>query len=280
MEWFFFTRTQRGEDDTAVYEVGTLLGLKALKAPLGICVSTRPLLDRTIRICDDVTRRCGISSRSWPPRTCGLLCHAHFHRHCFSRGFPTPRSAAALKRRGEAGPAERDIYASYIHEAFLTALEPHAERIVFQFSIAAEPMPTRWPASCRSGPSPTWPTPRPAIPRSDSFAFWPAGTPTSRLHALPRVAQLRPGRLLVAQLLSRHDAAGHGRAARHAAGEQADRFFSDAYSAEWTYAKATIVRSPLAQVLAQKVRQGQYTFDKRRPSPGPSCSTPRNNCRA
>ena len=49
--------------------------------------------------------------------------------------------AAALARRDAAGPAERDIYASYIHEAFLTALEPHADRIVFQFSFAAEPLP-------------------------------------------------------------------------------------------------------------------------------------------
>jgi hypothetical protein len=39
---------------------------------------------------------------------------------------------AAIRRRGQAGPAERDIYASYINEAFLTALEKHAEQIVFQ----------------------------------------------------------------------------------------------------------------------------------------------------
>ena len=39
-------------------------------------------------------------------------------------------------------------------------------------------------------------------------------------------------------------------------------FFSDAYSAEWTYAKATMVRNQLAQVLARKIRQGQYTLDE------------------
>jgi hypothetical protein len=39
-------------------------------------------------------------------------------------------------------------------------------------------------------------------------------------------------------------------------------FFSDAYSIEWTYAKAKIVRNQMAQVLAQKVRQGQYTRDE------------------
>ena len=39
-------------------------------------------------------------------------------------------------------------------------------------------------------------------------------------------------------------------------------FFSDAYSIEWTYAKATIVRNQLAQVSTQKVLQGQYTVDE------------------
>src|SRR5262249_34835654 len=48
---------------------------------------------------------------------------------------------AALSRRDQAGPAERDIYASYINEAFLTALERQANRIVFQFSLGAEPLP-------------------------------------------------------------------------------------------------------------------------------------------
>ena len=42
---------------------------------------------------------------------------------------------AALARRAQAGPAERDVYASYINEAFLTELEtarrPH--RLPVQF---------------------------------------------------------------------------------------------------------------------------------------------------
>src|SRR5262249_44826108 len=49
--------------------------------------------------------------------------------------------ADALKNRQQAGPVERDIYASYIHEAFLNQLEQHAESIVFQFSFGAEPLP-------------------------------------------------------------------------------------------------------------------------------------------
>ena len=39
-------------------------------------------------------------------------------------------------------------------------------------------------------------------------------------------------------------------------------FFSDAYCVEWTYAKAALVRKQLAEVLSQKIEQGQYTFDE------------------
>ena len=39
-------------------------------------------------------------------------------------------------------------------------------------------------------------------------------------------------------------------------------FFSDAYCADWQYAKAILVRKQLAYVLASRVEQGQYTMDE------------------
>ena len=36
-------------------------------------------------------------------------------------------------------------------------------------------------------------------------------------------------------------------------------FFSDAYCADWAYAKSVIVKKQLAEVLAGKIGQGQYT---------------------
>ena len=39
-------------------------------------------------------------------------------------------------------------------------------------------------------------------------------------------------------------------------------FFSDAYVVEWAYAKSIIVRKQMAQVFAEKIDQGQYTFDQ------------------
>ena len=38
-------------------------------------------------------------------------------------------------------------------------------------------------------------------------------------------------------------------------------FFSDAYCVEWAYGKAILVRKQMARVLADKIKQGQYTRD-------------------
>jgi len=39
-------------------------------------------------------------------------------------------------------------------------------------------------------------------------------------------------------------------------------FFSDAYCVEWVYAKAILVRRQMAQLLAQRVDQGQYSVEE------------------
>ena len=48
---------------------------------------------------------------------------------------------SALGLRNQAGPHERDIYASYINDLFLAELEKRGDKIVFQFSFGAEPPP-------------------------------------------------------------------------------------------------------------------------------------------
>ena len=66
--------------------------------------------------------------------------------------------AAALSRRAQAGPAERDIYASYINEAFLTAPGEarRRDRLPVQPRGRAAALRDR-PAGCRSGRSGNWP---------------------------------------------------------------------------------------------------------------------------
>jgi hypothetical protein len=166
----------------------------------------------------------------------------------------------ALERRASAGPDERDIYASYINEHFLTALELHADKIVFQFSFGAEPLP------------------------------FEAGSRVSQ-RTIAQVAEMvsrHPKIRFQCSLASRHanqslctlcrelpnlSLAGYWwlnffpSAMRQVMEERLDMlplnkqvgFFSDAYCLEWTYAKARLVCNQLAAVLAGKVDQGQYT---------------------
>ena len=66
----------------------------------------------------------------------------HFSTDIDYRCVTEDEMAAALSRRDQAGPAERDCYASYVNEAFLDACSRRtASEIVFQFSFGAEPLP-------------------------------------------------------------------------------------------------------------------------------------------
>ena len=107
---------------------------------------------------------------------------------------------------------------------FLTALEAHAGEIVFQFSFGAEPLPfeTASRLSQRTIGQVAEMIGRHPAAAVPVFSGQPACQPVD-VHAGAGVAELQPGRLLVAQLLSRHDRPGHARAARHGAGQQAGR---------------------------------------------------------
>ena len=169
---------------------------------------------------------------------------------------------AAIRRRGQAGPADRDTYASYITEAYLTALEKHAEKIVFQFSLSAEPMPYE----------------------SASVVY------QRTIYQLGEMIGRHPRLRFQIFLASRHanqafctmarelpnlSLAGYWwhnffpDSMRQVMAERLDMlpvnkqvgFFSDAYCAEWVYGKVRMAQKQLARVLAEKILQGQYSRD-------------------
>ena len=168
----------------------------------------------------------------------------------------------ALKKRDKAGLEERDIYASYINDAFLTALAPHADRIVFQFSYAAEPLP-RNTASL---------IPQRAIA---DLAEIVARHPRVRFNCFVASRHADQSICTLCRGLPNLSVSGYWwhnffpGAIQAVLEERLDMlptnrqvgFFSDAYCVEWMYAKAEIVRRQMAQVLARKVTQGQYTRD-------------------
>jgi glucuronate isomerase len=259
MEWAFFTRAQRGEFDTALYELERCWG-KAPGSPVPHGAATRPATERVIRTLDDL-RAAMTHFVGQLAATSVLSLATHISTDIVFRPVCDEEMAAALARRDVAGPNERDIYASYIHEAFLTALEAHADRIAFQFSIAAEPMPHETASL----------VPQRAIAHLADVA---ARHPKVRFVCFVASRHANQSLCTLCRELPNFALAGYWwhnffpGAMRQVMEERLDMlpankqigFFSDAYCIEWTYAKAAIVRNQLAQVLAQKITQRQYTL--------------------
>lgn len=260
MEWAFFTRTQRGECDTALYELERCWG-KAPGSPIPHAAGHRPPTDRVIRTLDDVHAAMDhfVGQLAASPV---LSIATHISTDIVFRQISDREMSAALAVRDKAGPAERDIYASYIHEAFLTALAERAPQIVFQFSFAAEPLPHETASL----------VPQRSIAHLAEIA---ARHPKVRFLCFVSSRHANQSLCTLCRELPNFAMAGYWwhnffpGAIRQVMEERLDMlptnkqvgFFSDAYSIEWTYAKARIVRAQLAQVLAQKIRQGQYTSD-------------------
>ncbi len=138
LEWAFFTRCQWGEYDTALYELERCWGRPPEPpSPIG---GTRPASQRVIRSLADVHAALDHYVNAIPYRQL-ISTATGFSTAIDYRMVSDAEMEAALRNRAQAGAVERDTYASYINEAFLTALERHPEKVAFQFSVGAEPMP-------------------------------------------------------------------------------------------------------------------------------------------
>ncbi|MGA3213484.1 MAG: hypothetical protein ABSD20_19430, partial [Terriglobales bacterium] len=171
--------------------------------------------------------------------------------------------SAALLRRERAGPKERDIYASYINEAYLNALDARDAKIVFQFSLGAEPLPFETASRLSQQ---TIKQLGEMISRHPKIRFQ---TFLASRHANQALCTL-------CRELPNFSLSGYWwlnffpSVMRQVMEERLDMlplnkqvgFFSDAYCLEWTYGKSKIVLSQLAAVLADKVAMGQYTREE------------------
>ncbi len=259
MEWAFFTRTQRDEFDTALYELERCWGRKP-ESPIPHAAAKRPVPDREIRTLDDVHAAMAYYVNELT-QTPVLSMATHISTDIVFRKVSDSEMAAALARRLSAGPEERDTYASYIHEAFLTALKPYADKIVFQFSFAAEPLPHETASI----------VPQRAITHLADIA---ARHPKIKFLCFVASRHADQSLCTLGRELPNFSLAGYWwhnffpDAIRQVLGERLDMlavnkqigFFSDAYSIEWAYAKTRIVKKQLAAVLAEKIRQGQYSI--------------------
>ena len=258
LEWGFFTRCQWGEYDTALYEVEKCWG-RTPESPTPIGAGKRPATERTIRTLADVHAAIAHYVDSIPYGQV-LSMATHISTDIDFTPVTDAQMTAALSRREQAGPPERDTYASYINEAFLTALEKHAHEIVFQFSFGAEPLPFE------------------SASRASQYTIGQLAEiigrhPTLKFQCFLSSRHANQSLCTLARELPNFSLAGYWwhsffpDVIRQVLSERLDMvptnkqmgFFSDAYVIEWTYAKSIIVRKQMAQVFAQRIDQGQYT---------------------
>jgi hypothetical protein len=258
LEWGMFMRSQWGEFDTAVYDLERTWG-RPPQQPVTIGAGLRPAPDRVIKTLDDVHAAIQHYTDSIPYDR--VISTATGISTDIDYTLPSDTDMAdALSRRAHAGPKDRDIYAAYIGEAFLAALEKRGDRILFQFSLGAEPLPFETASRLSQktlGQLATIISRHPGL-RFQCFVSSRHANQTlcTMCRELPNfslagfwwhnffpdtIRQLMTERLDMVPL------------------NKQVGFFSDAYTVEWAYAKAVIVRKQMARVLAEKVAQGQYS---------------------
>jgi hypothetical protein len=259
LEWAFFTRCQWGEYDTALYELEHVWGHPPTPpSPIG---GTRPASDRVIGCLDDVHAALDHYVRTIPYQqlvstATGISTLIDY------RLVSDAEMEAAVRRRAQAGPVERDIYSSYINEAFLTALEERGDQIVFQFSLGAEPMPYETAAFLQQR-------------TIHQIAEMIGRHPRLRFQVFLASRHANQSFCTMARELPNLSLAGYWwhnffpDSIRQIIAERLDMlpvnkqvgFFSDAYCVEWIYGKSCLAQKQLARVLAEKILQGQYSRD-------------------
>lgn len=261
LEWGFFTRCQWGEFDTALYELERCWG-KTPESPSPIGTGARPATERVIRSLADVHAAIAHYVSAMPLGKI-LSTATHISTDIDFRPVNDAQMEAALARRPQAGPAERDIYAAYINEAFLTALEKHGDQIVFQFSFGAEPLPFETASRLSQASIGQLGEMIGRHPRLRFQCFLASQHANQSLCTLARELpnlslagfwwhNFFPG--VIRQVMAE-------RLDMLPANKQVG-FFSDAYCVEWTYGKSILVRKQLARVLAEKIGEGQFTLDE------------------
>lgn len=258
LEWAFFTRCQWGEHDTALYELERCWGREP-ESPTPIGAGRRPATERTIRSLADVHAAMSHYVGHIPFRQL-VAVTTHLSTDIDYAPASDGAMEAALTRRAQAGPRERDLYASYVHEAFLTALEARPDRVTLQFSFAAEPLPFETGS-------------RLYVRTLVQLAEMIGRHPKLQFQCFLASRQANQSLCTLARELPNLSLAGywwhnffpdvirqvmHERLDMLPASKQIG-FFSDAYCVEWAYGKALLARKQLACVLAGKIEQGQYT---------------------
>ena len=260
MEWSFFTRSQWGVFDTALIELEYAWNMDEPGDPLPVTADLKALhFAKKVGTVEDVDAAITHYIDRTPFDQLVSIT-SHLSTDISYRTVSRAEMASALERREQATERERDIYANYIFEAFLSAFEKSGADTLLQFSIGAEPLPFETGSKLRSE---TVFEIASVIARHPGvrFNFYLANMAQNQ--ALCTLARELPNVSLtgcwwhnffpsyIKQIASE-------RLDMVAANKQIG-FFSDAYCMDWSYAKSMIIRECFAGVFAERIDRGQYT---------------------
>lgn len=262
LEWAFFTRSQWGQYDTALLELEHAWNQDVPGAPLPVTANRENMnFTKTINTLDDVTAAITHYCTKIPYEHI-LYMASHLSTDIKYRLVTPDEMEKALKNRSYAGSDERDIYANYIHNTFLAELTKMEKKLVLAYSLGAEPLPFETGAKLRTE----------SIFEIGSVFARNSDLQVTLLNAAHH--QEQAVNTLVRELpnVSVSGFWWHNFFPRYIRDTLSARldmvpvnkivgFFSDAYCMDWVYAKAFIVRKQMAEVLAQKIAQGQYNKD-------------------
>jgi glucuronate isomerase len=257
LEWGFFTRCQWGEFDTALYELERCRGRRP-ESPAPIGSGARPATERVIHSVADVHAAIDHYVASIPYGEI-LSTATHLSTDIDYSPVTGEQMAHALARRDQAGPRERDCYASYVNEAFLSALEARDEPIVFQFSFGAEPLPFETGSRFSQR---TIAQVAAMIGRHPGLRFQCFLSSRHANQSMCTLARELPNLSLAGYWWHNFFPDAIAQVMRERLemlpSNKQIGFFSDAYCAEWSYAKAKLVRRILARVLGERIELGQF----------------------
>jgi len=262
LEWAFFARTQQGVNDAPLYELERTWELDAPGAPLEFTQRTlRQEPRRPIRTVDDALSAIEHYVDCIPFDQV-VSTAQHFSTDITYRPVRDRQMTQALAHRADATELDRDTYASFILDRFLTALGRRRERIAFILSMGAEALPYETASRFRQE-------------SVAEFADLVASHPRVHFIAMNASRHAEQSLCTLSRELPNLTLAGYWwhnffpESIRQVLSTRLDMlpagnlvgFFSDAYCVEWLYAKAVMVKTVMADVLAERVERGQYTVD-------------------
>lgn len=259
LEWAFFTRTQWGRFDASLLELEHAWNQVTPGPPLPVTASDDELrFEKKIRTIADVEAAMAYYISMIPEDEVATNA-SHLSTDIEYRAVSREEMEAALANRERAGVKERDVYANYLENEFLKQLRARKSKLILQFSIGAEPLPYETGSILHQETGFQFATIINQYP-DIQFMFFLSNRALNQ--QLCTFAREFPNVSLAAYWWHNF----FPDAIRSVMGERLDMvaqnkqigFFSDAYTVEWIYAKAMIVRRQLARVLNERVEMGQY----------------------